>query len=86
MSFTIMYNYGTVFDMLQSRFFHYIILQVLIWKWHFDTGRTLPLVRHLVCFHSWFVIFILYFILHIRYILIYIRMYFNFKYTSDLIV
>ena len=32
-----MYNYATVIDILQSEC-HYIILQVLVWKWHFDTG------------------------------------------------
>ena len=37
MSFIIMYNYAIVIDMLQSGS-HYINLQVLVWKWHFDTG------------------------------------------------
>ena len=37
MSFIIMYDYATVIDILQSGC-HYIILQVLVWKWHFDTG------------------------------------------------
>ena len=37
MSFIVMYNYATVIDILQSGY-HYIILQVLAWKWHFDTG------------------------------------------------
>ena len=37
MSFIIMYNYGTVIDISQSEC-HYIILQVLVLKWHFDTG------------------------------------------------
>ena len=37
MSFMIMYNYATVIDILQSGC-HYIILQVLVRKWHFGTG------------------------------------------------
>ena len=37
MSFIIMYNYATVIGTLQSGL-HYIILQVLVWKLHFDTG------------------------------------------------
>ena len=39
MSFIIMYNYAIVIDilLLQSGS-HYINLQVLVWKWHFDTG------------------------------------------------
>ena len=37
MSFIIMYNYATVIDILQS-VCHSIIFQVLVWKWHFDTG------------------------------------------------
>ena len=37
MSFIVMYNYTTVIDVLQSGC-DYIILQVLIWEWHFDTG------------------------------------------------
>ena len=37
MSFIIMYNYGTVIDISQSEC-HCIILQVLVLKWHFDTG------------------------------------------------
>ena len=37
MSLIIMYNYATVIDIFQSGC-HYIILQVLIWKWHFGTG------------------------------------------------
>ena len=37
MSFIIKYNYANVIDILQSRY-HYIILQVFVWKWHFDTG------------------------------------------------
>ena len=35
MSFIIMYNYATAIDILEC---HYIILQVLVWKWHFDAG------------------------------------------------
>ena len=38
MSFIIMYNYGTVIDILQSEC-HYIILQDLVWKLHFDTVK-----------------------------------------------
>ena len=37
MSFIIMHDYATVIDILQSGR-HYIVLQVLVWKWHFDTG------------------------------------------------
>ena len=37
MTFIIMYYYVTVIDTLQSGC-HYIILQTLVWKWHFDTG------------------------------------------------
>ena len=37
MSFMVMYNYATVIDILLSGY-NYIILQVLVWKWHFDTG------------------------------------------------
>ena len=37
MSFMIMYNYETVIDILQSGC-HYMILQVLVWKLHFDIG------------------------------------------------
>ena len=44
MSFIIMYNYATVIDILHSGC-HYIILQLLVWKWHFDKGLILPLVR-----------------------------------------
>ena len=36
-SFIIMYDYAAVIDIIQSGC-HYIILQVLGWKWHFDTG------------------------------------------------
>ena len=36
MSFTITHNYATVIDILQSGC-HYIVLQVSVWKWHFDT-------------------------------------------------
>ena len=56
MSFIIMYNYATVIDVLQSGC-HYIILQVLVWKSHFNTGYILPLVGHLVYFHSWYVFY-----------------------------
>ena len=35
MGFIIIYNYATVIDILQSGC-HYIILQVLVWKWNFD--------------------------------------------------
>ena len=54
-----MYNYAAVIVILQSGC-HYIILQVLVWKWHFDTDWILPLVSHLVHFHSWYVIFFLF--------------------------
>ena len=37
MSCMIMCNYTTVIGILQSGC-HYIILQVLVWKQHFDTG------------------------------------------------
>ena len=37
MSFIIMYNYATVIDILQSGC-QYNILQVLVWKWHFEAG------------------------------------------------
>ena len=40
MSFIIMCNYATVIYILQLGC-HYIILQVLVWKWHFDTGQIL---------------------------------------------
>ena len=35
MSFIIMYNYATVIDIYSLGV---IILQVLVWNWHFDTG------------------------------------------------
>ena len=31
------YNYATFIDILQYEC-HYIVLQILVWKWHFDTG------------------------------------------------
>ena len=34
---SIMYSYATVIDILISGC-HYIILQVLVWIWHFDAG------------------------------------------------
>ena len=60
MSFIIMYNYTTVIDILQSGC-HYIILQVFGLKMTLWYSLVLPLVRHLVCFHSWYVIFFLFF-------------------------
>ena len=71
MSFIIMYNYAIVIYILQSAC-HYIILQVLVWKWHFDTVRYCHLLS------IWYVfivdvIFFFFFILRmIRYMLIYI--------------
>ena len=37
MSFIIMYNYAFVIGIWQPGR-HDIILQVLVWKWHFDTS------------------------------------------------
>ena len=37
MSFIIVYNYATVIDILQCGC-HYIIVQALVWKWHFGVG------------------------------------------------
>ena len=37
MSFIIMYIYANVIAILQSGC-HYIIFQILVWKWHFDAG------------------------------------------------
>ena len=70
MSFIIMYNYATVIGMLQSGC-HYIILEILVWKRHFDTGYC-----HLLGIWYVFIVdmlFLAFFILYmVRYMLIYI--------------
>ena len=70
MTFIIMYNYATVIDILQARC-HYIILQVLVWKWYrlnTATCKAFGVFSSLICdFLSLFFILCV-----IRYMVIYI--------------